>query len=616
RNPTVLVETPSLFPSKVFTNDLARCETGLLNDWAKETGMYREMRRVLLDGLLGPRMVIKVGYSADIAVDEALVLSERAHAQAEDRAFLANHGRPRVSNMDLHSVHLEQHERAIELAESGDVPVTAAVLERMKYHAEEHRTRAAKLGEQPKEMIRNESIFFKRRSPLRFFYDWEADSASERAWVGEAVVRRVAEVKADGRFNYKARMAVQPTDLSIIGELTNQFDKKTESAGGDAPAERCVLYEIIDLVNRKVITYAHDATEPLRVVDYKLANILPSGPYIDECFLEGPLTDRGVAPPTAYEAHQQAVTVLETLIIVAAKRAIPKLALKGGIMTDEEIDAYENGPPGAIIHLKNMGSQMKISDVLEDMPTPQISAEVFMAADRQRRLIEQHSGLGTPKAAGGDKSQTATESAAREQSSDTLIEDMGSVVEWMGEQAGKYAVRLFRKFYRADRVADIVGEAALEYWPEGGFADKDILNDRGVQIMPGSSRRNNSAIQMKSLTEVYGILAQDPMIPAELKVDVLARLLDAAGVFGIDLDSVKKQMIMLQLQQIQGGGADAGGAAGPDQGEGGNAAVKDRAARRGEAPSDGDQAGRSQGAANVGGGRVQTGASRGDKPRG
>lgn len=605
-NPTFIATPPTSFATRVFTPSLARVETVLLNDWAIEVNLYDEMRRALIDGLLGPKMVMKLGYAADVGVDTDMVAREQEHAQREDRAFVTGAGRPRVMRMDLHSTHVAQHTRTLALIQSGDIQLPAAQVKKLREHIEEHRDMASEFGERPTETVREETIFCKRRNPMKTFGDFEADTLQERTWVGEALVRRVDEVKADPRYRPGVRRLVEPVDFAAVEDLTGQLDKADRRGSRDGPYEMTIVYEIVDLKKNQVITYAHNSKEPLRVVPYSLARILPSGPFIETSFLENPLTGRGVPLPSAYEAHQMAATVLETLIIVGAKRAVPKLGLLAGVLSSDEIEEWRNGSVGAVIQLANLPNGLKVSDVIMDMPTPKLDPQVFAAADRQKAAIAQHSGLGEGRSMSGDNSELATEVAVREQAADALSEDTMATVDNFLGQIGRGALRLMRKFKTPAQVAEIAGDEALKHWPPGGFADRDIVNDRGVDIVPGSSRRKNSAMKMKSIVEGYSIIAKDPLVPAELRVAMLSELFDALGITTVDWDSIQKQMQMMQLAELQGGG---GGQAQPGaEGEGGNAAVSDRSGRRGETPGAGEASGAAQGAANVGGGRAGRGA--------
>ena len=139
---------------------------------------------------------------------------------------------------------------------------------------------------------------------------------------------------------------------------------------------------------------------------------------------------------------------------------------------------------------------------------------------------------------------------------------------------------------------------------------RDILMDRGVTVIPGSSRRNDSAIEAKNLQEAFMAVAPltGTLVPPELTTELLRRYMEANGVYGLDYEG----MMQYQTQQamLQGKDPMSGGAGDPEEQPGAEPGA-DRSSENTE-PS---EASRAQSAANVGGGRVQTGASRGDGPR-
>jgi hypothetical protein len=144
------------------------------------------------------------------------------------------------------------------------------------------------------------------------------------------------------------------------------------------------------------------------------------------------------------------------------------------------------------------------------------------------------------------------------------------------------------------------GKQALEEieWVMG-LGDVQLMT--GVSVVPGSSRRNNTAIEAKQLQDLYVAVAPDPMISPPFKVELLRRFAEANGIYGLDYDGLLQfQAGMLAMGDPSGGG------------EGGPEGTEEPEPSEQEEPS---RAGQQQGKNNVGGGRVPTGAGKGDKPR-
>jgi len=616
RSPTFLVSPTEPFGPTKMTPELAHHETRLLNDWKEDANLFHEGRKCITDMLLSHIGVMKVGYSADVAVDYDLVESQRILAQTENDMIVA--GRyPRVKPDDVNRVHLESHRAYLSAIERGDIPATKAVKNYLIKHIEKHEQIEQKQGgDRPTETIRNERVYARRVNPLRFYYDLWAESPSEREWVGEAFLRPMSQVNNDERYDKSARLAVQAAEVSEINDARLSSQLRDDHKPQDPMV---LIYEIIDLRRKKIITYAQGASKPLRVVPYAMADILPSGPYITASFAEHPLDDIGIAPPKVYEGHQLAATLLASISTQVAKRMIPKTVFAAEAITPEEIEEIKKGLPAGLIPLRRMRQGQSINEVIQNLPLPQLPQELFHMEDRHRRAVEQYSGLGSARAGGGDFSRTATASAIISESSSSLSEDLVSVVDDFLSRIGRAVLRIMRRYYSPALVGELIGEAAIMAWPPV-WTKRDILNDKNAIVVPGSTKRKNTAVDQKMLIEFYGLAQADPNIDPFVKAQLVKRICDAAGLFGLNFEGMDKnvlvqtvlqdpQLLMTILQTAMQNGLLP--TPGPDKSEGGPATRPARRARDGAQESSGVQGG----TANVGGGRVSTGASKGDRKR-
>ena len=607
RAPRYLVEPIERFGPSVFTQDLAQLETVLLNDFVEETNLFRQGRRVILDMLLAHRGIFKLGYTADIAVDYPLVNENREKAQLAARSLIeGGKSLPKPKKDDLHTVWIETIAQIIAAIEREDIVLDEENTNKLRAHINARQKILDKYSERPKETIRYEHVWVKRVNPMRFRFDPFAEDPSQRTWVGEIFVRETDEIRNDDRYDAKARSKVQATDLNAISgmELDTRYDNLTEST---EQIGRTACVEIVDIKRRKVITYAIGGTEPLRIRDYVMANILPDGPYVDESFTEDPLDDVGIPQPQVYQNFQVALAVVDAVLMEIAKRSVPRQAVDPSAFSKDELNKLRKNVPGGILALDQLRQGGKVSDMIQDIPSPKIENNLLQIRALLVRAIEQYSGLGSAKLAGGDFAKTATASAIIGESVATLTEDLNSVIDNVMSRVGKKALRIIRLFYDTPKVAEIAGEVAAKAWPKFGWAPRDIVMDRGANMVPGSTKRKNIAVEQKLLTELYSILAQDPILPPNARVDLLKRLLDAVGIFGLDITGADRQAMEERLAQEQAQQA-ARSEQGPDPAQ--------RTERRATSGSEPSRAAIEQGNANPGGGRVPTGASAGDNPRG
>lgn len=628
RCPRFFVKETQAFGPSVFTPELAKLETTLLNKTAEDVNLYREGQRVIDDMLLGPFGVFKIGYSGEVAIDDDWVDTQREQAHTEDILLIQQGKKPKVTADDYHRGHLDTHQATLAAIERGDITTTTRLKNYLIKHIAFHQDALEQYGDLPSEIIKNESVFVRRRSPLRVFFDPWAESPDERTWVGEALIRRKEDVENDPRYDAEARMQLQSVTIQEANTKMMNFSEVNMRyemlRSGYDQEEHVIIYEIVDLRNRKVITYTNGCNKPLRYVDYKLWDILPSGPYISSSFNYDPITDLGICPPSAYESHQVTASILETVATIAARRSVPQMVAVGDFFDPADLEKIRSGIPAGLHILKNLRQGMKIEDILQQLPETKISDQTFRMIARHQSMIEQLSGRGSARVGGGDSSRTATASQIVNDSVNNLSDEMGSTIDNLMSEVGKKLLRLMRRFYSPVKIAELLGEEMLDYWPEE-WAERDILNDRGVIVIPGSSTRKNDAVEKKLLMELYSVLASDPILSQDVapRIEILKRVLEANGIYDIDLEMTQKRMQMQQEQQQadeQAQQQGQGGQGGPGNAPGapGGAAGSDprgRVLRRATAPSEGTRAAVGQGASNPGGGRVPTGASVGDKPR-
>ncbi len=595
RNPRFQVRPPRTFGETVFTSELAKIESILLNDFVEETDFYTVGRAVILDMLLGPHGVFKIGLKTEIAENKEITKAQRMIASAEDQKMIQGL-KPRVSlTKDVHSLHLDQHEEALAMIERGDLEVPSEVLGNIMAHIEKHKKALKKYGQRSNETLRDQHVIIRRISPLAFFYDPWADNRHDRAWVGMSFIRPRWQCEQDPSYNAMARKHLNTFQFTNIEDMAGDYDRYVRLSDH---TDHCLLYEIVDLESGKVLTYNQGSHMLLKIVDYELADVLPSGPYIDAAFNMDSMTNIGVPPPKLYEGHQVTLSLLESVAATTAVRSVPKNAAVADAFTAEELEKLRSGTPAALIVLKRLTNGQKITDVLQNIPGPAIDPQTIAIADRQVRAIERYSGLGSAKLAGGDFSKTATASAIVNESTGTLSEDQSSVLDDLLSRVGRGVLRLLRRYYTPAMVAQRIGQEALVHWPET-WADRDIINDRGVSVVPGSARRKNSAVEARMNMDAYQLIAQNPFIPPEVHVELLQRIYDSLGLYGIDFTGMEtalrlqKQQATLQLllgqqQQAQGGQA-------------------------GPQATEGAASGQAQSANNPAGGRVPTGAGAGDR---
>lgn len=538
--PTEIIRKSALEAIEGLTSDpnlRAQVETYLLNDWIEEAGLFRTGRRVLTDGLCGPIMVLKTGYSADISIDHDRVMEERTAAKSALKGLLLKR-RYKVKKEMHHGVWIEELEQFQRRIFDGTIQnLHVNLVGWVKDSLETHRNYEALGVARPGETIRRDGIFCRRIPPHCYFRDPYADTPSGREWVGEATLWRREDVMNNPHFDKRAK-----------GELTSTRDPRwmPESDYGSTPGlepdeddDRVLLFEIIDLVAGKVLIFGEGATRMLQVKDYKDQDILPSGPYVEAAFLEDPLTDQGISPPRAYESHQVALSLTDGIITETALRSMPRLAVAADMIGEDELDALNSSRLVArTIPLRNLTVDSDIRKMIAPIPTSDVPKVTLQARAIHESAIQQLSGQGSQKLLGGDSSDTATEAAIVGSSASNLSEDRAAVADDLFSRMLRNVLRLMRRYYTVERVAEIVGDVAYDVWPARQMEAREIRMDKNAMVVPGSSRRKNTAVEQNQMLKALGLALQLPTLPPAAGIELLKRAFESMDITGIDFSGM------------------------------------------------------------------------------
>jgi hypothetical protein len=557
---------------------LAKVQTSVVNDIFEETGLYWQGRKLILDGFLAPYMVAKVGYNLDVVVDEDRRRKEREKAERETLQ-MSQGGRPQARVDDLHSLHIEQHEQLLVGVRRGDFPgIPPEDVKYIEKHVEKHYELKASYGESD-EIERGERVFIRRKRPNWVTFDFWAPDISRIRWVTETFIRTLDEVKNDRRYNtnrFKVQASTAPPVENILNDMENAGLR-----GGDI----VILHECIDLQEGVVHTFQDGSDRLLRETAYSYRDILPSGPYVFATFSEDP-TDEGIGLPQPgfWESQQRDAALLHTVQVLTGKAASPGMAYDSTIITDEEASNLTSGVLHRLVKVEGL-QERKISDAYGPIPQPQVTPDTFAALGNATAMIDRLSGLGAVRLGGGDRSRTATASELVSEAATAMTQESAVLVDRVMNTLARYSLRLAKAYYRPATVRAIAGDLALEVWPEDGFTKGEIFDDRGVEIIPGTMRRVSTDVEIKLLGDLYAAMVRDPAVPVTVRLELLDYLTTLYGA-PINIDAAMeaaRNAPMMPGMGMPGGGGEAAMSA------------------------------MLQGKANVGGGRVPTGASAGDR---
>lgn len=613
RWPRFVVQPSSASQHPLFSPALAACETTLLNHMMRVAGFRKKARRCLQDALLGGIGILKVTIDAEVALDEEALEAARKEAQDEIVAFLSGNAEAmRARESQIHSIHVEIKTNFLSQAERGEIQLPKTALKYIRRHIKEHN--AMKGSERPTETIRSAQVRLRRVNPLDYFYDPTVDDRDDASWKASCYLMRRSDILGNEDFDRDARLEAQVAQ----DRWENRPRTHPISTPGsyDIPEEMCKVFEVFDLVDQRRRLYVEGATRMLIEEDrYDLAFIQPSGPFHELVLIEDTMEAQGIPPPSAFEGEQAAATHLASSNVAAAIQSSGRTMYDARYVNPDDAEKVWNSRVGSLAGIKpNASPERKLADLFTEAPPAKIDEQNMAVLADLRRGIDRRSGLGTAKMGGGETQATATGAALGAEASTSISDDRASSVDEWCEGTARDVLRNARRFVPKSYVVEVCGIEAAEVWPERrGLTD--VVNDIGAKVIPGSSRRNNTAIDSKLLLDGITAFGSDPTFvgPAsqKMKIEMYRRYFEDAGISGLDWGSLEQEIAMQAMQQAMMGGA-GGDEDAPEPNED-DAATEYGGGGEGGAPtSENDML---QGAANVGGGRVPTGASVGDKVR-
>ena len=532
--------------------ELAKVETDGLNDLIDQTNLFKQGKLTVMDGFLAPFMCFKVGYNADIDVNVTWLESENQKVVVENKAFLAdmNVG---VHKTDNDSLHINGHELLYQQVLEGNEMMPASARDNLKAHIEKHYKRREEGLSYTSEVLRAEKVFISRRKPTAIFFDTHAPDLDSLSWVGEVTVRDLEDVVTDERFTAHARAQMTETLASRTAEMLQKEDTREVSGDG---IERVLQYEMICLKRNMVYTYADGFDFYLREAPYAYQREMPNGPYILDTFIDDPDDIWGVAQPKYWEVHQKVVSILNTVQVLTAKAAVPGIGVDGDALSEDEIAEYKSGKIARVVRFKDVGEDIRKHIFI--LPTPTISQEVFAVLGQNMQFIERLSGLGQTRLGGGERSKTATASQMIDDAIAGMTQEVATRLDQFILKTLRHALRLMRKLYSRSTIARSVGAERAGQWPDmGGWTTTEILDDRGVELLVNTMRRESTDVEIKIMGDIYARVSQDPMVPASAKLKLLDWVLTLAGV---PINLTKEIEAMEQNPAAGLGGAAGGGA--------------------------------------------------------
>lgn len=604
RYPRFVIRPPYASKDSRFNAGLLRCEEAYLAHTVRRGKLRKRGRRCLQDALLGDMGVMKVTVDSEIVVDEETLDDARKEAWEEITAFLEKGVKMVAREGQIHAVHTDIKMRQLNLAERNEAQLPKSALRYLRKHIRHHERMMG--SERPTETIRSSQVQYRRVNLLDYNYDPTPDDREDCSWRSCRYLMRRADVLANDDFDVHARKQVGT--VQDRWENRRRFKRSVRTPGSyELPEDMVMIHEVFDCVDQKRRVFA-DGGEIMLIPDQDrldLGILQPSGPFHEISFVDDTFEGQGVPPPSSYEGEQSAATHIAAANVAAVTASQGKVLYDARAIDASQAEKIHTAPAAHYVPVDPKGAMDKpLKDYFEQSTPIKVDPQNLTILGDLRRGVDKRSGLGTSKMGGGESSPTATGAALGAEASTSISDDRSATVdEWM-EGIARTSTRLIRRFVPKAHIVSVCGPEAIEAYPERwGLAD--CADDIGVEIIPGSSRRHNTAIDQKQLLDGVTAFVNDPAMqgPAavSVRIEMYRRYFEDGGVSGLNWSAVEQETVMqaAMMAEMAQGEEDPGN---PDGGrQPGD--PPDPADRQGTKPDD-----QMQGVANVGGGRAGKGS--------
>ena len=510
-HPTIVVKREPGFERDKGTSDIAEVLAPIANQIFAENNALSEGQRATYDSFMSPFFVMMCGYNATRGQDIKAIQQQRDKAAKENLLMLQ--GSPVVlQKSDIDKLHEDAHSKFLEELLNGDFDrnlggkAPEAIIDAVKKHLEAHKNNN---GRTTAERVTSERIFLRHIRPDLVFFDLASPNINRLTWVGWSNLVPLEELKKDPRFS-KAGIPETGDNLKISKDIETDEILATDLDDG---IERVWLHEMFLLSEGRRIAWVEGQDTLVLNIDYEDMDIMPNGPFVISYLVPDMKSIVGIPPAKFIENQLEDLIILHTIKIVNAKMSVPGIAYDSGVYTEEEIQKFYSSILGRKIGTRDaLENNKDLKDTISDIPMPRIAREVLEAERSSLEFIQTCSGMGATRLSGGDTARTATASELIDQAVSALTKASAVVIDEFFKNISKLVLRMVKKYYSTTTVSKYVGKEGVELWPDYGFTDQQILDDRGIEIVVGTMRRETTDIQLKLMMNLLQILLSNQML--------------------------------------------------------------------------------------------------------
>lgn len=445
----------------------AKAKEALINWRWRNLGLTRQVRRCLVDSLLSPFGIMKIGFTLE---------TEKVDVPDQPPADPANEKPPDLLVVD--------------------------------------------------EAIKAQSPYAVRWSPLDFRVDPEAryPDLSDAAWIAFGSLSRVEDIKKNPRYrntrDLKGTVEIKQDYGSASGP-SDHYDKSKDTDPEEY--QRVRLWEIWDKREGRLITLADDHDKALEYRDWPLS--FSSGfPSETLYFTEYPDTLYGPPDLMQVAGQQDAYNEISSMTLNHVKRFLRKYITQRGMFDENELPKLTQAIDGLVVQADG-----KLDDAIMAMPDAPIPVDWWQSRGNVREDHDRVSGVGDFVRGVAEKVDTATEASLIQQNLNVRTNDARDIVENFSERVARQVLHIDAQTIDMPAAIPVIGpDGAIALGQFLNVQTRDtLLAETDVEIEIGSMQPTNQAIQKREVIEIFQALRNDPMVDQfGLRRELLAKYHD------------------------------------------------------------------------------------------
>lgn len=401
-------------------------------------------------------------------------------------------------------------------------------------------------NDDPNQKVTDLNPFALRIPPWQFLIDPLASCLEDARWVAHCIVRPLADVQDNPRYNRAVAVGLQGTQSIREDRYLNQVSTRGTLRSERSPLqmgeELIELYEIWDIQNRQYLlldayTMRESGGKRGALQDFLVEKPWPyegidGFPFRTLVFNPDPEHPEGISDAKVWHGPAVAQNLVTSMRFNHIKRFNRKYETPAQNLTPEEMDKLTSPYDGAIIETKH--GQPGVPTVLPIQDAP-ISPDIYAFQDLLRVEGELVTGVNEARKGSGQGGKTATEASIVESMSRVRDSDRVYIVTKFFESVVRVLDQLNQSFLTRDYVAFITRPSALQLWQQ---QSPEILKMEAlVKVRVGSSAYVSKEVRTKQLLDFMNITvgAVDPMtgmpiVNARAVIQRLAEYMDLPAI--------------------------------------------------------------------------------------